>query len=170
MSIGPFIPPNARSSGEAALGVSGSTSVVVKTTSRQYGRNSFGCQPKDRFHNFYIPNGSSYIRGSTWVCLKELYDLNGPCRKLGEGQKPRLPTPVKTRSAAPARRPSPTSADSAVPIAQKGTVSSGRVRPRNLLILNRPEPRKRVRQNSRHEDWLCETLYQFTKVKIFHSG
>jgi hypothetical protein len=60
------------------LGFSGQTFVVAKTTSQQHGRGTqFGCQPKDRFHNFYIPNGASYIKGSTWVCLDEFYELNG---------------------------------------------------------------------------------------------
>jgi hypothetical protein len=52
-------------------------SVVAKTTSKQHGRGLvYGCQPNDRFHNFYLPPGSCYLRGNTWVCLDELYELD----------------------------------------------------------------------------------------------
>lgn len=58
------------------LGTVDHISVVAKTTSQQHGRGTvFGCQPKDRFHNFYLPPKSSYLKGSTWVCLNEFYDL-----------------------------------------------------------------------------------------------
>jgi hypothetical protein len=58
------------------LGTLGSVSLVAKTTSKQHGRGlTFGCQPKDRFHNFYLPPGSCYLKASTWICLDELYEL-----------------------------------------------------------------------------------------------
>ena len=50
---------------------------VAKTTSQQHGRGiTFGCQPTDRFHNFYLPQNSCYFKKCTWVCLDELYELN----------------------------------------------------------------------------------------------
>ena len=59
------------------LGTHESTSVVAKTTSHQNGRGTvFGCQPADRFHNFYLPPKSCYFNKSTWVCLDEFYELN----------------------------------------------------------------------------------------------
>ena len=59
------------------LGSVNNISVVAKTTSKQHGRgNSFGCQPRDRFHNFYLPPNSCYLKGNTWVCLDEFYELN----------------------------------------------------------------------------------------------
>jgi hypothetical protein len=58
------------------LGTFGSVSLVAKTTSKQHGRGSvFGCQPNDRFHNFYLPPGSCYLKTSTWICLDEFYEL-----------------------------------------------------------------------------------------------
>lgn len=51
--------------------------VVAKTTSKQHGRGTtYGCQPKDRFRNFYLPPNSSYLDGNTWVCLDEFYDFS----------------------------------------------------------------------------------------------
>lgn len=59
------------------LGTVDSTSVLVKTTSRQNGRGTvFGCQPNDRFHNFFLPPRSCYLRGVTWVCLNEFYEIH----------------------------------------------------------------------------------------------
>jgi len=50
--------------------------LVVKTTSQPYGRSiSYGCQPNDRFHNFYLPINSCYLKKSTWVCLDDFYEL-----------------------------------------------------------------------------------------------
>jgi hypothetical protein len=58
------------------LGTLGSVSLVAKTTSKQHGRGLvFGCQPKDRFHNFYLPPGSCYLKANTWICLDEFYEL-----------------------------------------------------------------------------------------------
>jgi hypothetical protein len=58
------------------MGTVGAVSVVAKTTSQQNGRGTvFGCQPKDRLHNFYLPPGSCYLKKSTWICLDEFYEL-----------------------------------------------------------------------------------------------
>ena len=58
------------------LGTVASVSVVAKTTSRQNGRGTvFGCQPSDRFHNFFLPPRSCYFKKPTWICLDEFYDL-----------------------------------------------------------------------------------------------
>ncbi|OAJ47772.1 hypothetical protein ALQ38_03950 [Pseudomonas marginalis pv. marginalis] len=59
------------------LGSADSVIVVAKTTSQQHGRGvTFGCQPADRFHNFFIPMTDGYLKKPTWVCLDEFYDLN----------------------------------------------------------------------------------------------
>lgn len=50
--------------------------LVVKTTSQPYGRGIvYGCQPNDRFHNFYLPINSCYLKKNTWVCLDDFYEL-----------------------------------------------------------------------------------------------
>lgn len=59
------------------LGWDSGIAVVSKTTSQQHSRGiTFGCQPNDRFHNFYLPKNSCYFRRCTWVCLNEFYELN----------------------------------------------------------------------------------------------
>ena len=59
------------------LGAEKIISIVAKTTSQQNGRGTvFGCQPTDRFHNFYLPPGSCYLQKSTWICLNEFYELD----------------------------------------------------------------------------------------------
>ena len=51
--------------------------VVAKRTSKQKGRGTmFGCQPTDRYHNYYLPPTSTYLTGNTWVCLDEFYELS----------------------------------------------------------------------------------------------
>ena len=60
------------------LGSSANRFVVVKTTSQQHGRGvQYGCQPNDRFHNFFLPHKSCGLDDSSWVCLDEFYELNG---------------------------------------------------------------------------------------------
>lgn len=50
--------------------------VVAKTTSQQHDRGiTYGCQPNDRFHNFYLPKGSCYFEKCTWVCLDEFFEF-----------------------------------------------------------------------------------------------
>ncbi|MFW2042678.1 hypothetical protein ACG94V_21140 [Acinetobacter sp. ULE_I001] len=59
------------------LGWDSGIAIVAKTTSQQHGRGTtFGCQPADRFHNFYLPQHSCYFKKCTWVCLNEFYELN----------------------------------------------------------------------------------------------
>ncbi|CAD6879945.1 hypothetical protein [Methylomonas albis] len=58
------------------LGSSKGVSVVAKTTSQSYGKGiAYGCQPDDRFHNFYLPVHSCYLKKNTWICLNEFYEL-----------------------------------------------------------------------------------------------
>lgn len=58
------------------LGSDNGTYIVAKTTSQQHGRGvSYGCQPDDRFHNFYLPRNSCYLKACTWVCLDEFYEF-----------------------------------------------------------------------------------------------
>lgn len=50
--------------------------VAAKTTSQMHGRGiNFGCQPKDRFHNFHLVANSCYFKKPTWVCLDEFYEM-----------------------------------------------------------------------------------------------
>lgn len=59
------------------LGSDRGISVVAKTTSQPYGKGiEYGCQPKDRFHNFYLPQNSCFLKKSTWICLDEFYELS----------------------------------------------------------------------------------------------
>lgn len=59
------------------LGSKDSIAVVVKTTSRQHGRSAeHGCHPEDRFHNYYLPRTSCALKGETWICLDQFYELN----------------------------------------------------------------------------------------------
>jgi hypothetical protein len=59
------------------LGCLNGIHVIAKTTSRgaRYGTEP-GCQPDDRFHNFYLPHGSCDLDRATWVCLDELYEVS----------------------------------------------------------------------------------------------
>ena len=58
------------------LGEDAGISIVVKTTSQPHGRGiQYGCQPHDRFHNFYLPQRTCYLKKCTWVCLDEFYEL-----------------------------------------------------------------------------------------------
>ncbi|PUB79759.1 MAG: hypothetical protein DBO99_02815 [gamma proteobacterium symbiont of Ctena orbiculata] len=59
------------------LGSRDSITVTSKTTSQQHGRGTaYGCQPEDRFHNFYLPQGSCHLKKCTWICLDEFYELS----------------------------------------------------------------------------------------------
>lgn len=72
-----------------ALGNAGLTYLVAKTTSQQHGRGTdFGCQPSDRFPNFFLPPGSCYLKKPTWICLDEFYefDARSVMRKQLSGQ------------------------------------------------------------------------------------
>lgn len=58
------------------LGSDKGVCVVAKTTSQSYGKGiTYGCQPNDRFHNFYLPLNSCYLDKNTWICLNEFYEL-----------------------------------------------------------------------------------------------
>ncbi len=58
------------------LGTDKGIVVVTKTTSQPYGKGiDYGCQPNDRFHNFYLPTHSCYLKKNTWICLNEFYEL-----------------------------------------------------------------------------------------------
>ena len=74
------------------LGSDASVTVVAKTTSQQHGRGvTFGCQPADRFQNFFLPPHSCYLRRATWVCLDEFYELNAGqmlAKRFSGGVKP----------------------------------------------------------------------------------
>lgn len=58
------------------LGSDKGVSVVAKTTSQPYGKGIvYGCQPNDRFHNFFLPLKSCDLKKDTWICLNEFYEL-----------------------------------------------------------------------------------------------
>ncbi len=58
------------------LGADKGIVIVAKTTSQPYGKGiDYGCQPRDRFHNFYLPINSCYLKKNTWICLNEFYEL-----------------------------------------------------------------------------------------------
>lgn len=58
------------------LGAEKGVVVVAKTTSQPYGKGiHYGCQPDDRFHNFYLPVNSCFLKKNTWICLNEFYEL-----------------------------------------------------------------------------------------------
>lgn len=51
--------------------------VVAKTTSKQHDRGTtYGCQPNNRFHNFYLPTGSCFFEKCTWICLDEFFEFS----------------------------------------------------------------------------------------------
>jgi hypothetical protein len=59
------------------LGTKDGTYVVAKTTTKQHGRGTtYGCQPDDRFHNFFLPKGCCHLKETTWVCLDEFYEFS----------------------------------------------------------------------------------------------
>lgn len=52
--------------------------ILVKTTSvsKDKASSTPGCHPKDRFRNFYIPQGQSDFRVDTWIMLNEFYEFD----------------------------------------------------------------------------------------------
>ncbi|WP_333662766.1 hypothetical protein [Acinetobacter sp.] len=59
------------------LGWDSGIAIVAKTTSQQHSKGlTYGCQPNDRFHNFYLPQHSCCFKKCTWICLDEFYELN----------------------------------------------------------------------------------------------
>lgn len=58
------------------LGACKGVVLVVKTTSHPYGKGiNYGCQEYDRFHNFYLPINSCFLKKNTWICLDDFYEL-----------------------------------------------------------------------------------------------
>jgi hypothetical protein len=51
--------------------------ITIKTTSQPQhkGRNE-GCQSNDRYPNFFVPDGTTCLRGDSWFILNEFYELN----------------------------------------------------------------------------------------------
>jgi hypothetical protein len=67
--------------GKKLLVVLGSTLapsyIVIKTTSRPAHKGSFpGCQLKDRIQNFYLPEGSCFLHGETWLLLNDVFEFD----------------------------------------------------------------------------------------------
>lgn len=51
--------------------------IFVKATSQRHNKGlSPGCQPKDRFRNFYLPKGSCLFSKATWIQLDEFYEAD----------------------------------------------------------------------------------------------
>ncbi|MGH9838439.1 MAG: hypothetical protein ACREEM_06610 [Blastocatellia bacterium] len=51
--------------------------VVIKTTSKdKYKGRKDGCQSSDRYPNFFIPNGKSFLQGDSWLMLDEFFEFN----------------------------------------------------------------------------------------------
>ena len=50
--------------------------VIILTTSKQKtkGRQE-GCQPKDRLHNYFLPEGSCCLSGDSWLLLNSVYNF-----------------------------------------------------------------------------------------------
>lgn len=58
------------------IGNQNGVALVAKTTSRQHDRgNTYGCQPDNRLHNFYLPQNSCFLNKCTWICLDEFYEF-----------------------------------------------------------------------------------------------
>jgi len=63
--------------------------VTIKTTSQpQHKGREEGCQSGDRYPNFYIPDGTTCLRGESWLMLGEFYELNASelNRKVTDGE------------------------------------------------------------------------------------
>ncbi len=59
------------------LGCKSGTVLIVKTTSKIYGKGiTYGCQPTNRFHNFYLPQNCGHFDKDTWICLDEFYEIS----------------------------------------------------------------------------------------------
>ncbi len=51
--------------------------VIAKLTSQRHDNGTTpGCQPKDRFQNFYLPQGVSVLSKNSWVMLDEFYETD----------------------------------------------------------------------------------------------
>lgn len=50
--------------------------IVVKTTSKDTHKSlNYGCQPQDRYPNFFIPKDSCCLEKDTWVGLDDFFEL-----------------------------------------------------------------------------------------------
>ena len=51
--------------------------IVVRTTSQQKNRGTtFGCQNKDRFPNFFLPEHSCALHKNTWIQLEDFREFS----------------------------------------------------------------------------------------------
>lgn len=51
--------------------------VIVKLTSQRHEKSATpGCQPRDRFQNFYLPQGSCVLSKNSWAMLDEYYETD----------------------------------------------------------------------------------------------
>lgn len=51
--------------------------VIVKLTSQRHDKGAtLGCQPRDRFQNFYLPQGTCVLSKNSWVMLDEFYETD----------------------------------------------------------------------------------------------
>jgi|SRR5215831_6790646 len=50
--------------------------IVVKTTSNSnFKSNNYGCQPDDRYPNFFCPRGSCCLSKDTWIQLDQFFEF-----------------------------------------------------------------------------------------------
>ncbi len=50
--------------------------ILAKTTSNPKNKtSSYGCNSKDIYPNFFLPDGRGCLRGDSWVCLNEFYEF-----------------------------------------------------------------------------------------------
>lgn len=55
----------------------GGVYIVAKTTSQSRNRSfTYGCNSRDIFPNFFIPDGGCCLRGNSWICLNEFYEFD----------------------------------------------------------------------------------------------
>lgn len=51
--------------------------VAIKTTSQpQHKGRDEGCQTSDKYPNFYVPDGTTFLRGESWLLLGEFYEFD----------------------------------------------------------------------------------------------
>ena len=55
--------------------------VAVRTTSKERGAKSYGCNLNDRWQNFYLPEEAKVFPVSTWIMLD--YAIEYPASNLG---------------------------------------------------------------------------------------
>jgi hypothetical protein len=53
--------------------------IVVKTTSQgDYKGNTYGCQTRDRYPNFFLPKGCCCLSENTWIQLDQYFEFTKP--------------------------------------------------------------------------------------------